>query len=311
VVEHDLIVLDYLSDYIHVIFGTPGAYGIVSNTKSVRVGINEYLSGFLRSENIRFRDEIKFEVRHARDKKELRVLISYPRFEKRYNKFRLYVDEGEIYAPEVIGILGPNATGKTTFVKILAGVENPDNTEFNLDIIVSYKPQYIKPKRSLVRNLGIDREFVKKFDLIHLMDKNLMDLSGGELQKVAIADCLSRDAGIYLLDEPSAYLDVEERLKLGKLLRRFAEDNSKSILVVDHDILLIDYLSDELMVFSGESGLRGSASKQLTMEKGMNLFLKEMNVTFRRDLDTRRPRANKPDSVKDREQKKLGKYYYT
>ena len=137
-----------------------------------------------------------------------------------------------------------------------------------------------------------------------------MDLSGGELQRVAIAECLSRDADIYLLDEPSAYLDVEERLRLAKLLRKFSTDNEKSLLVVDHDILLIDYLSDELMVFSGKSGICGNASRQLDMREGMNLFLREMDVTFRRDPETGRPRANKPNSVKDREQKKSGKYYY-
>jgi len=159
-----------------------------------------------------------------------------------------------IEGPEILGILGKNAIGKTTFVKMLAGVIEPDNVKLDLNMRVSYKPQYIEPQDALVASLHPDMELVERFCIRHLMDRNLKDLSGGELQKIAIVDCLSREADLYLLDEPSAYLDVEERLKLSKHLKKYIEDHKKNILVVDHDILLIDYLSDQLMVFSGEGG---------------------------------------------------------
>lgn len=310
VVEHDLIVLDYLSDYVHVIYGKPTAYGVISNIKSVRVGINEYLDGFLRSENTRFREGIRFEVRPPGEKKDLDEILSYPDLEKEYEGFSLSVSSGVLYAPEVLGILGPNATGKTTFVRILAGDVEADNLEFELGAKISYKPQYIKPRKILVRSLKLSPELIQRFNLTHMMDKKVDELSGGELQKVAIVDCLSKKADLYLLDEPSAYLDVEERLALGKYLKKFAMDNEVSVLIVEHDILLIDYLSDDLMVFEGISGVNGKASEPLNPRSGMNLFLKKMNVTFRRDPETGRPRANKEDSVKDREQKKTGEYYY-
>jgi len=310
VVEHDLIVLDYLSDYSHVIFGQPGVYGVISNIKGVRIGINEYLSGFLRSENMRFREEIKFEVRPPKEKREFIGTISYPKLKKDYDGFKLEVDPGEFHSPEILGILGKNAIGKTTFVKMLANVVEPDNTKLDLKLSVSYKPQYIKPRDSLIASLNLNTELIQRFGLKFLLDRNMKDLSGGELQKVAIVDCLSKRANIYLLDEPSAYLDVEERLKLAKYLKKFAEDNEVSVLVVDHDILLIDYLSDELMVFSGESGREGYASRPLELKEGMNKFLKEMNITLRRDPETGRPRVNKAGSVKDREQRKKGEYYY-
>ncbi|MEA3254548.1 MAG: ribosome biogenesis/translation initiation ATPase RLI [Candidatus Altiarchaeota archaeon] len=310
VVEHDLIVLDYISDYIHVLFGQPGAYGIISNIKSVRVGINEYLSGFLRSENMRFREEIRFEVRPPRGRGEVTESITYPRLKKVYDGFSLEVDSGEFHSPGVLGILGKNAIGKTSFVKMLAGVLEPDNTKLDLELTVSYKPQYIKTKDSLVASLNLDMELIQQFRLKFLLDRNMKNLSGGELQKVAIADCLSRKADIYLLDEPSAYLDVEERLRLGKYLKKFALDNEVPVLVVDHDILLIDYLSDELMVFDGEGGRSGHASEPLDLRGGMNKFLEEMDVTLRRDPETGRPRVNKTGSVKDREQRGRGEYYY-
>lgn len=310
VVEHDLVVLDYLSDHIHVLFGESGAYGIISNIMGVRQGINEYLSGFLRSENMRFRDEVKFDVRPpSADAKSLGK-IEYPHLTKKYEGFGLEVAEGALKVPALLGVLGPNATGKTTFIKMLAGVEKPDNTKEELDVKVSYKPQYIKASEDTVASLKIDGELIQRFRLHDLLLKKMSELSGGELQRVAVADCLSRDAQVYMLDEPSAYLDVEERLALAKYLHGFAYDKQVSLVVVEHDILLIDYLSDELLVFAGESGKSGKAGEPLSMKKGMNRFLEQMDVTFRRDPDTGRPRANKPASLKDREQKGKGQYYY-
>ncbi|MCX6695033.1 MAG: ribosome biogenesis/translation initiation ATPase RLI, partial [Candidatus Altiarchaeota archaeon] len=311
VVEHDLVVLDYLSDYAHVIFGQTGAYGIISNIMGVRTGINEYLSGFLKSENMRFRNEIKFEVRPPSSKGNMKVLLEYPEMMKTYDKFKLHISKGVVNTPEVLGILGPNATGKTTFIKMLAGIENPDNAKIEVNVKVSYKPQYIKPSEKTVAELRIKGELIEQFRISHLLESKLTELSGGELQKVAIAECLSQKADMYMLDEPSAYLDVEERLNMAKFLHKFGYDNKTSIMVVDHDILLIDYLSEELLVFEGEGGRNGKTSKPLSMRDGMNRFLSQMNITFRRDQDTNRPRANKPGSQKDKEQRASGEYYYS
>ena len=142
------------------------------------------------------------------------------------------------------------------------------------------------------------------------LDKILTELSGGELQRVAITACLSREADLYLLDEPSAHLDVEQRMLAAKVIRRFAESTEKTVLVVDHDIYLIDLLSDRLMVFDGVPGSYGIAHTPLEMREGMNAFLKGIGITFRRDEETRRPRVNKPESRLDRMQKDQGEYYY-
>jgi len=314
VVEHDLVVLDYLSDYIEIIFGKPTVYGIVSTPKSTRVGINEYLEGFLKAENMRFREPIKFDVRAPGEIGNRKKLIGYPGMSREFtansDKFSLNVQSGELYRCEITGILGPNATGKTTFMKMLAGVLKPDNTEINLGVKVSYKPQYITPTPNTVRSLNISEKFIETFDLGHLLNHKIENLSGGELQKTAIAKCLSQQADIYLFDEPSAYLDIEQRLKLGKTLKNFSIEKEVAVMVVEHDILLVDYLGDQLIVFGGESGKNGVASKTLEMRKGMNKFLKAMEITFRRDMESGRPRVNKQDSIKDRQQKMKGEFYY-
>ncbi|MEM2127748.1 MAG: ATP-binding cassette domain-containing protein, partial [Candidatus Bathyarchaeia archaeon] len=153
-------------------------------------------------------------------------------------------------------------------------------------------------------------EVIEPLNLKRLLERGVEDLSGGELQRVAIARCLSTQADIYLLDEPSAYLDVEERLSMARAIRRITKMNGSTAIVVEHDIVAQDFIADRLMVFTGQSGLRGLGGRPQGLEEGMNTFLKEMGVTFRRDQDTKRPRVNKEGSKLDREQKREGRYYY-
>lgn len=323
VVEHDLGLLDLLAENVHIVYGTPGAYGVITRPKGVRVGINQYIKGYLPEENIRIRSEpIVFEVHAPRAEKDVPLLAGYGSFTKKYSSFVLEAERGEIRRGEVVGILGPNGIGKTTYIKILAGAEVPTTGDLGLKLKVSYKPQYLKAEADLavegfLRKISKDfdssryqSEFVKPMGIEKLLEQPMDELSGGELQRVAIVGCLSREADLYLLDEPSAHLDVEQRMMAAKVMRRFAESAERSVLVVDHDIYLIDLLSEKLMVFEGEAGKKGVAHPPVEMREGMNRFLKGIGITFRRDEDTRRPRVNKPGSRLDRSQRESGEYYY-
>lgn len=324
VVEHDLAILDMLSDVVQVAYGVPGGYGVVTHPKGVRVAINQYLKGFLPEENVRIRpDAITFEVHPPRVGTDIASLVDYNAFSKKYgDTFSLETDAGSLKEGEVIGIVGPNGIGKSTFVQILAGEVEPDEGEMDIDISISYKPQYIKGENSMQVQMflrSITRRFdtsyyqaevIKPLQLEPLFEKMLNDLSGGELQRVAIAACLSRDADLYILDEPSAHLDVEQRSLATKAIKRFAENNGKTALVVDHDIYMIDMLSERLIVFEGKPAVYGKAHPPSSMQDGMNKFLSDLNITFRRDEDTARPRVNKQGSRLDREQKAQGEYYY-
>ena len=323
IVEHDIAILDMLADFVHISYGEPGVYGVITNPKGVRVGINQYLRGYLPEENVRIREKpIEFEVFQPREGTSEKVLVEYPYFKKTYPGFTLYAEKGDIRNEEVLGVVGANATGKSTFVKVLAGVVEDDEKKVKLDLKVSYKPQYVRADVSMqvgafLRNINpaVDSsyyrtEFLKPLRIDELMDRNLDDLSGGELQRVAIIACLLREADLYLLDEPSAHLDVEQRTEVARLIRRFALNMQKSVLVVDHDIYLIDMISDRLLVFEGEPGKKGIARKPRGMREGMNLFLSNLGITFRRDEETKRPRVNKLGSRLDREQKARREYYY-
>jgi len=324
VIEHDLAVLDFLCENVHLVYGSEGAYGVVTNSRGVRHAINTYLSGYLKEENIRFGEKIEFFAHPPKTRQELEILVTYGSIEKQFEKFDLKIGNGIIRKGEIIGIVGPNAIGKTTFVKVLAGVIEPTKGEIESDISVSYKPQYISPdfdgtvreflevkSQALFISPFYTEEIFKPFRLKYLLDKKVQNLSGGELQRVAIANALVQDADMYLIDEPSAYLDSEQRMITSRTIRRVIEKSGKSALIVDHDVYFIDMISDALIVFDGEPGKHGNAQGPFSLHEGMNRFLKNVDITFRRDEETHRPRVNKPGSYMDRSQRDEGEYYYS
>ncbi|PIN70206.1 ribosome biogenesis/translation initiation ATPase RLI [Candidatus Woesearchaeota archaeon CG11_big_fil_rev_8_21_14_0_20_43_8] len=317
VVEHDLIILDYMTDLVHLMYGSEGCYGVVSQTKTVKSGINTYLSGYLKEENVRFREtEIKFfSAPQDIGRVEQEMITDWTGLKKKLGSFQLEATEGKVHRHDVIGILGENGIGKTSFVKMLAGVFDPDEGKIEEKVKVSYKSQYLEKSDELVISvlseaMQYESLLIRPLNLKPLFTKQLDQLSGGELQRVAIAVCLARDADLFLLDEPSAYLDVEQRLLVSKVLRDFMVQRGTSAMVVDHDLLFIDHISRRLVVFDGEPAIRGIVNGPFSMIDGMNLFLKDLKITMRRDEHSNMPRVNKPGSQMDQKQIQENKLYY-
>lgn len=324
VIEHDLAILDFLADVVSVVYGMEGAYGVFTQARQVRTAINVYLNGYLPEENIRFRDRpIEFFASPPRGDWVTADLLSFEGLSKDFGEFELDVVGGSIKMGETVGVVGPNATGKTTFVKMLAGVIEPDNGSIDGKVKVAYKPQYItgdfdgtvrdmlyRQDYEKVTSSFFEGEVIEPLSVKYLMDKQVTNLSGGELQRVAITMCLLSDADIYLFDEPSAYLDSNQRMNAAKTIRRMMEKSGRSGMVVDHDIYFLDMVSDSMMVFGGEPGYHGTGEGPYDMRDGMNKFLSAVDISFRRDAESHRPRINKTGSRLDREQKSSGEYYY-
>ncbi|GBL41064.1 ribosome biogenesis/translation initiation ATPase RLI [Nitrosopumilaceae archaeon] len=326
VVEHDLTLLDFLSDYIELLYGEPSAYGIVSSVLSTKIGINVFLDGYLPTENVRFRDKkFSFDISSSTtdEFQEGSEIISYPRLEKKYSSFSVTVEPGRVRKGEVLGIMGANALGKTTLMKMIAGVEKPDLGHIDKKIKIAYKPQYLqndvdaevivlldKANGGPIEGSQEEEQILDPLKIKKLYNKSVKNLSGGELQKVSVAACLLQKVDLYALDEPSAFLDVEDRITVAKFVQKFVRSFGKTAIVVDHDIQLMDLISDSMIIFEGISGLSGHATSPMPKADAMNRFLKSLDMSFRRDERSLRPRVNKLESRLDKEQKSSGNFYY-
>jgi ATP-binding cassette subfamily E protein 1 len=362
VVEHDLSIVDYIADYIHMMYGQKTAYGVVSQPHSTNNGINVYLDGYIPGENMRIRDEafsfknlskdmdeVEYELNKNKESKEKnesnkinredsiqkminsRILIDYPTMTKTFDNFSLEIEGGQfILNAGVTVLLGQNGGGKTTFLSLLAGKIKPDNNTELPNITVSYKPQHIEQNfmrkdqsvyEYLVSEIGnkiVDKEFkndvLGPLEMSNIMDNRIEALSGGQMQVISIAVALGKAADLYLIDEPSAFLDSEIRIRVAKAIKNFAIHNQKSIFVVEHDMMMSISLANSLfgrvIIFSGEPGVKTKASQPMALKVGLNMFLKQLDVTFRQDLNNGRPRINKKKSKADREQKKANEHFY-
>nr|AAH45882.1 ATP-binding cassette, sub-family E (OABP), member 1 [Danio rerio]AAI64863.1 Abce1 protein [Danio rerio] len=326
VVEHDLSVLDYLSDFICCLYGVPSAYGVVTMPFSVREGINIFLDGYVPTENLRFREtSLVFKVAETAAEEEVKkpCRYQYPNMKKSMGEFTLTITEGEFTDSEIMVMLGENGTGKTTFIRMLAGGLKPDGGGDVPILNVSYKPQKISPKfKGSVRALLHDKirdaytrpqfvtDVMKPMQIESIIDQDVQNLSGGELQRVALALCLGKPADVYLIDEPSAYLDSEQRLMAARVIKRFILHAKKTAFVVEHDFIMATYLADRVIVFDGIPSRTTNANAPQTLLAGMNKFLAQLEITFRRDPNNFRPRINKLNSIKDVEQKKSGNYFF-
>lgn len=325
-VEHDLSILDYLSDFICVLYGKPAVYGVVTLPASVREGINIFLDGNIPTENLRFREEsLQFRMKEAGD--EFLVdhshAYGYPAMSKTLGGFTLKIEAGQFTNSEIIVMMGENGTGKTTFCRMLAGAEQPDGSKKMPPLNVSMKPQKITPKfTGTVRQLFFKKiktaflspqfqtDVYKPLKLDDFIDQEVQNLSGGELQRVAIVLALGMPADIYLIDEPSAYLDSEQRIIAARVIKRFIMHSKKTAFVVEHDFVMATYLADRVIVFEGNPGVKSKACEPEGLLTGCNKFLQNLDVTFRRDPTSYRPRINKLDSQQDQKQKVAGNYFF-
>jgi ATP-binding cassette subfamily E protein 1 len=331
VVEHDLAVLDYLSDQVCCLWGDAGAYGVVTTPFGSSEGINHFLNGFIPTENMRIREEpLSFRVAENLDlgASDRLHVSEYPALTKvmqqgtSFQGFRLDVAAGTYADGEVLVLLGANGTGKTTFIKMLAGKLDPDNGVTLGKHSVSHKPQMFVPTfDGTVRELLLEKinasfldpqfqsDVVRPMLIDRIAGLSVKALSGGELQRVALVLTLGKPTDVYLIDEPSAYLDVEQRVAAARVIRRFILQQKKTAFVVEHDFLMAAYLADRVIVFEGEPGMCCSASPPLPLDQGMNKFLANLGITVRRDMRTGRPKINKIGGATDREQKRAGTYF--
>ncbi|XP_016649440.1 PREDICTED: ABC transporter E family member 2 [Prunus mume] len=205
---------------------------------------------------------------------------------KMLREFKLQVIEGEFTNSQIIVMLGESGSGKTTFMRMLVGLSKPDSGVEIPELHVSYKNQKINPKRATkVKDLLHEKirdsctlpqfvtDVMKPLQIEQLMDQEITKLSGGELQKVALCVCLGKPADINLMDEPSAYLDSEQRIVAAKVIKRFVLHAKKTAFVVEHDFIIASYLADKVIVYEGKSSVDCIANSPVFVDWDESLLI--------------------------------------
>ncbi|MEK6845898.1 MAG: ATP-binding cassette domain-containing protein, partial [Nanoarchaeota archaeon] len=236
------------------------------------------------------------------------------------NMFELFSLPTPVFG-QVTGILGRNGIGKSTALKIIAGQLLPNlgdwkkTAEFKEvinyfkgtemqgfleklhknEITLSYKPQQVDliPKQfsGTVRELlqkvdkeNLLQEISEELKLTLFLDTPLDKISGGELQKVAIAATVLKDSKLYMFDEPTSYLDIKQRVNISHFIRSLV-NNETAVMIIEHDLIILDYMTDLLNLMYGQEGAYGVVSGLKSTREGINSFLegylKEENVRFR------------------------------
>ena len=319
-IDHDLSFINSLADIIHIVYGVQKAYGVFATPVGTSEGINQYLNGFIRKENLRIRDKpIKLDVKPYTDKKVGNDIVSWEDLYIKVGEFELISKSGKIRENEIVGVIGRNGIGKSTFAKALAG-EIKYEGNISKECIISYKPQYYDFSEL---DITVDqfikrfnptykrdyREFLARLGLLDLLDHSVNSLSGGEMQTLYNFAVLVKEADLYILDEPFAFLDIEQRINTAKFIRDIIKIRDKAALVIDHDIVLLDYVSDSIMLFRGEPGKKGIVEEPTENKIAFNRFLESIDITMRRDDRNGIPKINKRDSYLDRLQKSRKEYY--
>jgi ATP-binding cassette subfamily E protein 1 len=334
VIDHDMSIIDYIADEIVILYGKPGAYGIVSQPMTTLEGINIYLNGYIPSENVRFREDEfnlkpSIELVNQEDFQSANLnnisyasnIINYPS-----SNFKLIINENSINInSSLYVILGENGNGKSSYLNYLSN---------SLSLPVSFKPQTLNITKYCKNNIypTVDnlllskihisytdprfiKEVVKPLDIYEIKDRTLDMLSGGELQRVLLVLCLGTPALIYFIDEPSANLDIEKRMTVIKVIKRFILGNHKSAFIIEHDIMMAVAFSQEFSsrIITINKEIKDNnkictISPFMSFKNGISTFLKSLDITMRVS-NHNRPRINNINSQLDKEQKNKEVYY--
>jgi cobalamin transport system ATP-binding protein len=242
-----------------------------------------------------------------------------------------HVDAGEI-----LGIVGPNGSGKSSLLKILSGLLPVGKGDVLLDglslqkrsqgdiaRLVAVVPQdYVQvfpftvaetvlmgrfPHRTVrwwsmgigdetANDLACAHQAMVDTDVVSLADRLVSDLSGGERQRVMIARALAQEPKILLLDEPTAFLDINHQIEICSLVTRLRAERQLTVVLVSHDLNVASQYCDRVLMLK-EGGLCRIGSPEETIRPDVLRMVYGCDVVVDAHPQTGRPRVTMPMST--------------
>lgn len=218
----------------------------------------------------------------------------------------------EIKQGEILGILGPNGTGKTTFIKCINNIHKPNEgrilydgnnimnlSQLNIAKIIAYVPQYINNffpmnvidtvmmgRMPYVKKNYSDEDkevvfsIIKKMNLEKFAFRNIKEMSGGERQRVFIARAMAQQPKIIILDEPTSSLDLYNQLFILHTINKLAKENNITIIMTIHDLNLASMFCDNiLMLKDAHIFAHGKPESILTAENIYEMYKVRTEIT--------------------------------
>jgi len=197
----------------------------------------------------------------------------------------------EVRDGEILGLLGPNGSGKTSLLKLLGKIMPPETGSIELfgsDVtamrqdavarLVAFVPQEHQqifpfsimetvlmgrfPHRARGRlafgweresDLRMAQDAMKEMDVLHLADRSIHDVSSGERQRAIIARALAQQPRVLLLDEPTAFLDLNHQVEICRILRKLNDERGLAVVLVSHDLNMASQYCDRIMLMENGS----------------------------------------------------------
>jgi len=213
----------------------------------------------------------------------------------------------------MIALLGPNGSGKSTLLRALVGVLPASGGEALLYgrplssyrrreiarqvavvpqmssilfsftalefVIMGRTPHLGRLESESTKDRHLAAEAMRDTDTQHLSDRPVTELSGGELQRLSIARGLAQQTPIMLLDEPTAFLDINHQLQILRLLRKLNAEHAKTILCVSHDLNLTAAFFDRIALLKdGEIVAQGPPEEIITAERIQQVYGAQVRV---------------------------------
>jgi iron complex transport system ATP-binding protein len=213
--------------------------------------------------------------------------------------FTLEATSFQARAGEVVAILGPNASGKSTLLKLVSGALAPlsgrvllngvavhslePRTRARLIAVVQQESRLLFPARvwefESEEDLAIARGALAQVGAEHLSDRWMDQISGGEKQRVILARALAQQPVLLLLDEPTLHLDIGAQVDLLEALRRLAALHRYTVVVVTHELNLAGEYADQIVLLQRGRTLRvGAPANVLQRELLEQVFQTPLSV---------------------------------